>query len=87
MKSLALPSEMNQRENKHLKQIFTSNLAERIRQIRESKKITQADLANKASLHLTYVGHLEAGKYHPSVYTLWKIAKALKVNIGEIVNF
>ena len=43
-------------------------------------------LADKAGLHLTYIGHLEAGKYHPSVFVLWKIASVLNTPLDEFVK-
>ncbi len=55
--------------------------------MRKSKKLTQQELAEKAGLHLTYVGHLELGKYHPTVYVMWKIAKVLKVSLSELTDF
>jgi len=48
--------------------------------------MTQQELAEKAGLHLTYVGHLELGKYHPTVFVMWKIAKALGVSVNELTN-
>jgi transcriptional regulator with XRE-family HTH domain len=48
--------------------------------------MTQQELAEKAGLHLTYVGHLELGKYHPTVFVMWKIAKALDVSMNELTN-
>ncbi|KKQ07217.1 MAG: hypothetical protein US19_C0053G0007, partial [Candidatus Daviesbacteria bacterium GW2011_GWB1_36_5] len=38
-------------------------------------------------LHLTYVGHLELGKYHPTVFVMWKISKALGVSMNELTGF
>ena len=61
-------------------------LSIRIRELRKKKKWTQQELAEKAGLHLTYVGHLELGKYHPTVFVMWKIAKALGVSVNELTN-
>ncbi len=49
--------------------------------------MTQQELAERAGLYLTYVGHLEAGKYHPTVFVVWKVAKALGVGLDELINF
>jgi len=73
-------------ENKKLRREFTRKLSERLREVRKSKKLTQQELAEKSGLHLTYVGHLELGKYHPTVFVMWKIAKALDVSMNELTN-
>lgn len=74
-------------ENRKLRSIFTNKLSERLKELRKSKKMTQQELAEKAGLHLTYVGHLELGRYHPTVYVMWKVAKALNVTMDELINF
>lgn len=73
-------------ENKSLKKKLSANIAENIKKYREMKKMTQQEVAEKAGLHLTYLNHLEAGKYHPSTFTLWKIAKVLKVSIDSLTS-
>ncbi|OGE16718.1 hypothetical protein A2858_02555 [Candidatus Daviesbacteria bacterium RIFCSPHIGHO2_01_FULL_36_37] len=62
-------------------------MSERLKEVRKSKKLTQQELAEKAGLHLTYVGHLELGKYHPTVFVMWKISKALGVSMNELTGF
>lgn len=86
MKPLVLDHDLSPNENKKLRREFTKRLSERLKDIRKSKKLTQQELAEKAGLHLTYVGHLELGKYHPTVFVMWKIAKALKISIHELIN-
>lgn len=76
----------DQRENKRLRAEFTKYLSERLKEIREQKRMTQQELAEKAGLHLTYVGHLEAGKYHPTMYVIWKICKVLGVSLDELLK-
>ena len=73
-------------DNKKLKDEFTKHLSQRLKEVRISKKMTQQELAEKAGLHLTYVGHLELGKYHPTVFVIWKIAKALGVSPDKLIN-
>lgn len=73
-------------DNRKLRKEFTSRLSERIKDVRKSKKMTQQELAEKAGLHLTYVGHLELGKYHPTVFVMWKISKALGVSMNELTG-
>lgn len=73
-------------ENKSLKKKLSLNIAENIRKYREMKKMTQQEVAEKAGLHLTYLNHLEAGKYHPSTFTLWKISNVLKISIDSLTS-
>lgn len=63
---------------------FTKKLAKRIRELRRSKGLSQEELAHKARLYRTYVGHIENARYSPSAYVIYKIAKALKVKPPEI---
>jgi len=48
--------------------------------------MSQQELAEKTGLHLTYIGHLELGKYHPTLFVTWKISKALNVRVDELVS-
>lgn len=85
MATLQFHTPKDEAENRKLRKEFTSLLSERLKEVRKSRKMTQEELAEKAGLHLTYVGHLELGKYHPTVYVMWKIAKALGVTINDLV--
>lgn len=87
MANLNLKSHIDAGDNKKLRQDFTERLSRRLREIRKAKRITQQELAERAGLHLTYVGHLEAGKYHPTVFVMWKLAKALGIGLDELINF
>ena len=86
MSTLLFKAPRDESENRKLRKEFTSRLSERLKEVRKSKKMTQQELAEKAGLHLTYVGHLELGKYHPTVFVMWKIAKALDVSMNELTN-
>ena len=86
MKSLKLKANLESNENKELREKVNKRFSQRLRQVRKQKKMTQQELAEAASLHLTYVGHLELGKYHPTLYTVWKLAKALGVSVGDLVD-
>jgi transcriptional regulator with XRE-family HTH domain len=57
-----------------------------IKQLREKSGITQEALAKKAGLSLGYIGRLEIGRHDPSLSTLIKLAKALKVKPGELLE-
>jgi transcriptional regulator with XRE-family HTH domain len=67
------------------KEEFTKRIAQRIRTLRESKNISQEDLADKAGLYRTYIGHIENGRYSPSAYVLYKIASSLHIDYSSLV--
>lgn len=86
MNSLIYKTPLDAKDNKKLKDEFTKHLSKRLKEIRVSKKMTQQELAEKAGLHLTYIGHLELGKYHPTTFVIWKIAKALGISTDKLIN-
>ena len=62
-------------------------LGKKIKKLRKEQKISQEELADKADIHRTYMGKIERGESNPPVHTVSKIAKALKVNAGELLPF
>ena len=56
-----------------------------IRKIREEKGLSQEKLAALADLHRAYVGQIERGEKNIGLKNLEKIAKALKVNIKDLL--
>ncbi|HIE44347.1 MAG TPA: XRE family transcriptional regulator [Candidatus Omnitrophica bacterium] len=60
---------------------------QRVRGIRLAKGMTQEKLAEKAGLHLTYIGIIERGKQSASLDVIEKIAKALGVDEREFFSF
>jgi transcriptional regulator with XRE-family HTH domain len=52
-----------------------------VRRIRVDAGIAQDDLALRAGVDRAYVGRLERGDANPTVVTLAKLAKALKVDL------
>lgn len=57
----------------------------RLKQIRESKRISQKELANKLGITESAVCHWEAGRYLPTTDKLQQIAKTLGVTIDELL--
>jgi transcriptional regulator with XRE-family HTH domain len=48
--------------------------------------MSQATLAKRARITREYVNKLEAGRYDPTVGVLQRIAKALGVPVGRLVD-
>ncbi|MDP2671443.1 MAG: helix-turn-helix transcriptional regulator [bacterium] len=59
---------------------------EKMRQIRRQKKISQEELAFKASLHRTYISDIERGARNVSLENIEKIAKALEIPMGMLMH-
>ena len=55
-----------------------------LKEIRESKFISQRELADKAKLAQVTIIRLEKGRTKPTFKTVRALAKALKVNPGDI---
>ena len=57
----------------------------RIRKHREEKGISQEKLASLSELHRTYIGQVERGKKNLTIRSLERIAKALGVDIKDLL--
>ena len=57
-----------------------------IGRLRRAKGLTQEDLAFRAGIDLTYMGGIERGKRNPSLMVLAGIAKALGVELPELIK-
>ena len=60
---------------------------EKLQRVRKSAGISQEELAARLSMHRTYVGMIERGERNPTIRTLYKIAKALKVDSSKLLPF
>ncbi len=61
-------------------------LGEGVRKYRKLAGLTQEGLAEKVDLNPVYLGQIERGYKVPTVDVLLRIAKQLKVRLGEIVS-
>jgi transcriptional regulator with XRE-family HTH domain len=62
-------------------------LGKNIKKARQKARLTQADVAEKAEIHVNYFARIERGEENPSIDIVEKIAKALKVKSSEILPF
>ena len=69
------------------KQSLSQKIGENLKVLREKQGLSQEELADKADLYRTYIGHIEVGRYMPSAYTIYKIVKALGVKSSDILPF
>jgi len=57
----------------------------RIREVRQERGLSQEKLAALADLHRAYIGQIERGEKNIGLRNLEKIAKALNVNIKDLL--
>jgi transcriptional regulator with XRE-family HTH domain len=58
----------------------------KVKAIREQRGLSIRALAAKAKMSFTYLCNVENGKADPSLSTLKRIAKALKVKVAELLD-
>jgi len=59
-------------------------LADRLRAIREAKKLSQGDIEKRSGLKRSYIFRVENGHAVPAVETLEKMARALEVPLYQL---
>ena len=57
-----------------------------LQRIRTNRGLTQEQLAVTAGLTRTFVTRMELGQYDPSLSTLVRLAKALRVSVTELLG-
>ena len=68
--------------NKHL--IIQFGL--RIRELRESKKVSQEALSFLTGFHRTYIGMIERGERNISLTNMAVFAKVFEINLSELLD-
>lgn len=57
-----------------------------LKKLREDQGFSQESFADHCGLHRTYISGIERGVRNPTVLILDKIAKALKVSAGTLLD-
>lgn len=63
-----------------------ARLSGNIRRLRQLKDWSQEELAHQSGLHRTYISDLERGARNPTIEVVDKIAVALDVSCGELLD-
>lgn len=72
---------------KAVKEVNISKIiAVEIRKRRKKFNLSQRELSKKAGLYKSSINYLEQGKANPSVFTLYKIANALKIGLHYLIK-
>lgn len=61
------------------------SVGKKIKELREAKGLSQVDLVGKieGNIGTTNISRIESGRTNPTLYTLYRIATALEVDIKE----
>jgi transcriptional regulator with XRE-family HTH domain len=62
------------------------NLGANLKAARTKLGLTQEQVAGRSGVHATEVSRIEAGKRDPQISTLLKLAKALEVPPGQLLE-
>ena len=64
-------------------------IGKRIKEVRESKGISQVELVGKMQgvIDPTNISRIESGRTNPTILTLYRIADALGVKVSELLEF
>ena len=71
-------------QNIIVKDKFRIQLGHRIKEIRESKKLSREEVAFRCGFSGSYMGMIERAENDFKISKLYKIAKALDINIKEL---
>ncbi len=66
---------------------INEQLGAKIQRLRKERGIKQEDLAEAVGMSVVTISNIETGETDTSVYTLFKIAQALRVHIKELFTF
>ena len=67
--------------------MIEKQFGQRVRKLRLARKVSQEQLAFKASMHRTYLGGIERGERNPSLKNIAAIADALGITLSELFSF
>lgn len=70
----------------HPQSAASQKLGERIRDHRTALGLSQIDLWLKCGIHFTNIGKIERGEANPSLHTLIRLAGALEVDPGVLIQ-
>ena len=79
-------AEMTPDELRDEKKAFARRLGSRVREARQNAKLSQEKLAALAGYHYTYIGNIENAVNLPSSHTVWRLARAMGADPGDLMR-
>lgn len=64
--------------------IFIKNVGQKLREKRLSKHLSQATLSYDANIPINQIGRIERGEINTTIGSLYKICKALDINVTDL---
>lgn len=64
----------------------SEKLGSNLKRIRTQKGISQGDIGRKLKVSRGFISTIENGKTNPTLSTIAKIAKAIGVSVGELME-
>ena len=68
------------------KEQLQQRIGEKIKEIRESKMISQQNLAAMCNFEKGNMSRIESGRTNPTIETIYKISQALSVKMIDILD-
>jgi transcriptional regulator with XRE-family HTH domain len=65
------------------KRVFAEKIGSCLKKLRESRQLTQEELAYKAGYSRNMIGNVEQAVNSPTAHTLWRIARALDADVCD----
>ncbi|KAF2518122.1 helix-turn-helix transcriptional regulator [Flavobacterium salilacus subsp. salilacus] len=62
-------------------------LGDKLKKLREEKGLSQATLSYDANIPRNQVGRIERGEISTSISNLYKLAKALNIQVKDLIDF
>lgn len=59
---------------------------ERVKNLRNAKKLSQEKLAELSGLHSTYIGQIERGEKSPTIESIYKISIGLDTSLSDLLK-
>lgn len=69
-----------------MEQDLRKKLAHNLKVERAKKELTQEKLAELTGISAKHITKIESAKVSPSIYIVYKLAKALNTNIDELIK-
>ena len=64
----------------------SAKLGSNLKRIRNKKKISQGDIAKQLGVSRGFISTIESGKTNPTLATIAKLAKVLRISIVELIR-